>query len=36
MFLHAWRIAFESPATGTKIRVEAPLPPELAEWLTEL
>ena len=36
MFLHAWRIAFDSPATGTKVQVEAPLPLELADWLAEL
>ena len=36
MFLHAWRIVFESPATGENVPVEAPLPPELAEWLAEL
>lgn len=36
MFLHAWRIAFVSPATGERVRVEAPLPPELEQWLAEL
>ena len=36
MFLHAWRIAFDSPAAAAKVRVEAPLPLELDEWLAEL
>jgi 23S rRNA pseudouridine1911/1915/1917 synthase len=33
MFLHAWRIAFTSPATGELVRVEAPLAAELETWL---
>ena len=36
MFLHAWRIAFDSPATGSRVGVQAPLPPELDQWLAEL
>lgn len=36
MFLHAARIAFTSPATGERVQVEAPLPPELSEWLRTL
>lgn len=36
IFLHAWRIVFWSPATGERIRLEAPLPAELREWLAEL
>jgi 23S rRNA pseudouridine1911/1915/1917 synthase len=36
LFLHAWRIAFTSPATGQLVTVEAPLPPELAGWLAGL
>ena len=36
IFLHAHRIAFTSPATGGLVRVEAPLPPELSEWLANL
>jgi 23S rRNA pseudouridine1911/1915/1917 synthase len=32
-FLHAWRISFDSPSRGTRITVEAPLAPELQEWL---
>jgi 23S rRNA pseudouridine1911/1915/1917 synthase len=35
-FLHAHRIRFASPSTGAIITVEAPLAPELAEWLTGL
>jgi 23S rRNA pseudouridine1911/1915/1917 synthase len=31
-FLHAHRLAFRSPATGERIVVEAPLPPDLLEW----
>lgn len=36
MFLHAWRIAFDSPATQNRVTVEAPLPPELTGWLAGL
>ena len=36
MFLHAWRIGFTSPATGERVAVEAPLPPELTQWLDTL
>jgi 23S rRNA pseudouridine1911/1915/1917 synthase len=36
MFLHAWRIGFTSPATGERVSVEAPLPPELEQWLATL
>ena len=36
IFLHAWRIAFISPATGDRVMVEAPLPAELEEWLSGL
>lgn len=32
-FLHAWRIRFTSPSAGHVIELEAPLPPELTEWL---
>lgn len=35
-FLHASRIAFRSPATGERVVVEAPLAPELSEWLEGL
>jgi len=33
IFLHAWRIRFDSPATGERVTVEAPLPGDLDEWL---
>jgi 23S rRNA pseudouridine1911/1915/1917 synthase len=32
-FLHAWKIRFASPSTGRPIELEAPLPPELSDWL---
>jgi 23S rRNA pseudouridine1911/1915/1917 synthase len=32
-FLHAWRLAFVHPSTGTSIEVEEPLPDDLAEAL---
>jgi 23S rRNA pseudouridine1911/1915/1917 synthase len=36
IFLHAWRIRFDSPATGQRVTVEAPLPKELQQWLLEV
>lgn len=33
-FLHASQITFESPATGQRITVAAPLAPELVRWLS--
>lgn len=33
IFLHAWRIRFDSPATSQRVTVEAPLPAELRNWL---
>jgi len=36
IFLHAWRIRFDSPATGDRVTVEAPLPEELKQWLEKL
>jgi len=35
-FLHAHRIEFLHPATGKPMKVEAPLPPELAAWLDSI
>jgi 23S rRNA pseudouridine1911/1915/1917 synthase len=35
-FLHAARLAFRSPSTGSRIEVASPLAPELAEWLARL
>ena len=31
-FLHAYRIVFTSPSSGTRITVTAPLAPELEHW----
>jgi len=36
MFLHAWRIAFTSPASGARVTLESPLPEALGEWLRRL
>jgi 23S rRNA pseudouridine1911/1915/1917 synthase len=36
IFLHAWRIAFTTPATGERVSIEAPLPSELERWLDSL
>jgi 23S rRNA pseudouridine1911/1915/1917 synthase len=36
VFLHARRLAFDHPATGARVEVEAPLPPDLAEVLDRL
>lgn len=32
MFLHAWRLQFDHPATGERVALQAELPPELAVW----
>ncbi len=32
-FLHAWKLGFEHPATGRRLELEAPLPPDLAAIL---
>ena len=32
MFLHAWRLQFDHPATGERIALQAPLPPELHQF----
>jgi 23S rRNA pseudouridine955/2504/2580 synthase len=36
MFLHAWRLELPHPTTGAPLRLEAPLPPELAEVLSRM
>jgi len=36
MFLHAWKLELPHPVTGTILRLEAPLPPELKEALKAL
>ncbi|WP_069105128.1 RluA family pseudouridine synthase [Acidovorax sp. RAC01] len=33
MFLHAWRLQFNHPATGERVALNAELPPELSEFL---
>jgi 23S rRNA pseudouridine1911/1915/1917 synthase len=35
-FLHAWRISLEQPSNGERLTIEAPLAPELREWLETL
>jgi len=35
-FLHAHRICFQSPSTGSAVTVEAPLPAALSEWMEGL
>jgi 23S rRNA pseudouridine1911/1915/1917 synthase len=35
-FLHAQRLGFRSPATGERVSVESPLPPDLVEWTASL
>jgi 23S rRNA pseudouridine1911/1915/1917 synthase len=35
-FLHAHRVGFVQPATGVRVTVESPLPPELEVWLASL
>ncbi len=32
MFLHAWRLQFKHPASGERIELSCPLPPELARF----
>jgi 23S rRNA pseudouridine955/2504/2580 synthase len=36
MFLHARRLAFDHPASGERVELEAPLPPECATLLSQL
>jgi 23S rRNA-/tRNA-specific pseudouridylate synthase len=35
-FLHAYRIAFDHPATGARVEHEVALPPDLADVLAQL
>jgi 23S rRNA pseudouridine955/2504/2580 synthase len=35
MFLHAWRLQFSHPASGERVELHAPLPPELAQFLAQ-
>ncbi|RQO82169.1 RluA family pseudouridine synthase [Acidovorax sp. FJL06] len=34
MFLHAWRLQFNHPASGERVQLNAELPPELAEFVS--
>ena len=34
LMLHAWRLAFNHPADGRRISLEAPIPPEYTPWLS--
>lgn len=34
MFLHAWRLQFNHPASGERVALNAELPPELADFVT--
>jgi 23S rRNA pseudouridine955/2504/2580 synthase len=36
MFLHAWKLAFVHPASGEPLRLEAPLPPDLENFMLVL
>ena len=36
MFLHAWKLAFVHPASGERLKLEAPLPPELENFMLSL
>ncbi len=36
LMLHAWRLAFNHPVDGRRIRLEAPLPPEFSPWIESL
>lgn len=33
MFLHAWRLQFDHPASGERVALQAPLPPELQKFI---
>jgi len=35
MFLHAWRLQFNHPASGTRTELLAPLPPDLAHFVPD-
>jgi 23S rRNA pseudouridine955/2504/2580 synthase len=34
MFLHAWRLQFDHPASGERVALQAPLPPELQKFVS--
>lgn len=33
LMLHAWRLGFNHPATGERVQLQAPIPPEFTPWL---
>jgi 23S rRNA pseudouridine955/2504/2580 synthase len=35
MFLHAWRLQFTHPASGERVELTAPLPPELEKFISQ-
>lgn len=35
LMLHAWRLAFDHPITGTSLHFEAPIPPEFEPWTAD-
>jgi 23S rRNA pseudouridine955/2504/2580 synthase len=35
MFLHAWRLQFDHPASGERLALEAPLPPDLQKYVDD-
>ena len=35
MFLHAWRLQFDHPASGERLELRAELPPELTAFLSD-
>jgi 23S rRNA pseudouridine1911/1915/1917 synthase len=36
LMLHAWRLAFDHPTTGARMKFEAPIPPEFTPWLIQM
>ncbi len=36
LMLHAWRLSFIHPRTGTRLVIQAPIPPEYTPWLIDL
>jgi 23S rRNA pseudouridine955/2504/2580 synthase len=36
MFLHAWRLQFDHPASGERVELQAPLPPELQKFIAHV
>lgn len=36
LMLHAWQLAFNHPADGRRIALQAPIPPEYTPWLIDL